>query len=977
MKTRYFLPVVLLIPAIYIAQNTKTQGSVTFRLIFGESDTAPTGWDGTIQAAGARITRIEPWRAGEEDRIDGSRGWKLTTAASAPGTDQRLGKIAPKGVLVTAENTDEQTRFDVTTPNGNFSFTPATASFIHSGGAIGGRVRIERVPIVMPIVKADGDQDNPAMALSGDTVYLTYTEFSHSNREAESFAQRKQAPANYDWLSRPAGGDQIMLIRYSKSQRTWSKPEAVSPRHEDCMRSTVSVDGRGRVWVVWSANRGGNFDLYARYSDKGRWSNEVRLTSNPGTDINPVATTNSAGRVWIAWQAYRGGNLEILAAAQSGDRFTAEQRVSSSLSSNWDPAIAAGPNGEIAVTWDTYEKGNYDVYARIIKFTNAVEMAAPIAIASSVNFEARSSAAYDRDGGLWVGYETSAEKWGKDFGVYDTKGVSLYRGQTVHVRCLKDGQLYEPQGSLDRALKFAPGLTGREGGPNMKRTNPGMANVTVQGPRNSFPRIAADSNGQIYLTFRSGAGLRSQIGTIFHQYLTFYRGGDWTPAVEIPSTNGPVDLRPAIIAVAPGDLLMAAITDHRKPTSGPVGEETTGSGSENLDRTLMAAAMQTAANPQAPVLMAYTPSAIPKIAPEIVAERADIKTMRDYRVQLPAGKFQVLRGEFHRHTEFSADGGADGPLIDAYRYMIDAAGMDWGGCCDHDNGGGREYAWWLQQKLTDAYRLGSSYVPMFSYERSVAYPEGHRNLIFIQRGVRPLPRLPKTAPDSPSTAAPDTQMLYRYLRQYRGVAASHTSGTGMGTDWRDNDPILEPVVEIYQGERQNYEMPGAPRTMTEDYAIGGYRPLGFIANALKKGFRLGFESSSDHISTHISYCNLWVSSPTREGVMDAFRKRRIYGSTDNILADVRCGGHFMGEEFALNSPPVIRVHLIGTGPFAKVHIIRDGNEVYSTSPHTKEVNFEWRDAAPPAKGTTSYYYVRGEQADGQLVWASPMWIHFI
>jgi hypothetical protein len=67
--------------------------------------------------------------------------------------------------------------------------------------------------------------------------------------------------------------------------------------------------------------------------------------------------------------------------------------------------------------------------------------------------------------------------------------------------------------------------------------------------------------------------------------------------------------------------------------------------------------------------------------------------------------------------------------------------------------------------------------------------------------------------------------------------------------------------------------------------------------------------------------------------------------------------------------------LSGTGPFAKVHIIRDSAEVYTTSPQSKEVTFEWRDAAPPAKGSTSYYYVRGEQADGQLVWASPMWIH--
>jgi len=71
------------------------------------------------------------------------------------------------------------------------------------------------------------------------------------------------------------------------------------------------------------------------------------------------------------------------------------------------------------------------------------------------------------------------------------------------------------------------------------------------------------------------------------------------------------------------------------------------------------------------------------------------------------------------------------------------------GCCDHDNGGVREYTWWISQKFTDAYMLAGKFVPMYYYERSVAYPEGHRNIIFPNRGVRPLPRLPVTSPTSP------------------------------------------------------------------------------------------------------------------------------------------------------------------------------------------------------------------------------------
>ena len=54
----------------------------------------------------------------------------------------------------------------------------------------------------------------------------------------------------------------------------------------------------------------------------------------------------------------------------------------------------------------------------------------------------------------------------------------------------------------------------------------------------------------------------------------------------------------------------------------------------------------------------------------------------------------------------------------------------------------------------------------------------------------------------------------------------------MGTDWRDNDPAVEPMVEIYQGDRQNYERPGAPRCPTAEYSIGGWEPLGFVNLAL-------------------------------------------------------------------------------------------------------------------------------------------------
>ena len=147
-------------------------------------------------------------------------------------------------------------------------------------------------------------------------------------------------------------------------------------------------------------------------------------------------------------------------------------------------------------------------------------------------------------------------------------------------------------------------------------------------------------------------------------------------------------------------------------------------------------------------------------------------------------------------------------------------------------------------------------------------------MIFTRRGIRTLPRMPISARDNPQPA-PDTQMLYKYLHLFDGICASHTSATSMGTDWRDNDPKVEPFVEIYQGARQNYERPGAPRCPTADDSIGGWEPLGFVNLALKKGYRLAFESSSDHGSTHISYALVYAENSSREAIFKAMQQRHV------------------------------------------------------------------------------------------------------
>jgi hypothetical protein len=348
---------------------------------------------------------------------------------------------------------------------------------------------------------------------------------------------------------------------------------------------------------------------------------------------------------------------------------------------------------------------------------------------------------------------------------------------------------------------------------------------------------------------------------------------------------------------------------------------------------------------------------------------------------------RIVRGDLHRHTELSTDGGgrADGSLVDFFRYMIDVADMDFGAVTDHNAGGDNEYWWWYINKLTDVYFVPGRYTALFGYERSATFPNGHRNIIHPYRNI-PIVKFHfrGDAPEHWSTYEAvsrdmvdnETKLLYDRIRRTGGIAISHTSATNMGTDWRDNDPELEPVVEIYQGARTNYEHEGAPRSAPKPPGAvppeSQYRPEGFIWNAWQKGYRLGVEASSDHNSTHISYSMVVTANPGRNGVIEAIRKRHTYAATDNIVLEMWMGEHFMGEEFRAAAPPPLRIKVLGTANVAKVSLIRNAKYIYEAKPGKRDVSLEYRDDAP--EPGTSYYYARIEQEDGQIAWASPIWV---
>jgi hypothetical protein len=976
-----------------------TSAQIGVRVLLGVTDETSVNWDGSVTAEGARVTRLDPWRFGKEDELQSDNSWKVSTRPVLSFL-HLVFKLTPpvgdNGVIVWLSEDNPNAEIKVKTTQGNFAFRLSALPYGKFLYELGGRVAVDRVPANWQLTNSPDEEDYPAAAAgSNGEIWLAYLQFRHNPNHDKLRAPLTEPSKDFSQFSEPTGGDRLVVKHFADNK--WSDPIAVTASGGDLYRPAIALDGKGRPWIFWSDNRDkkGIYELRARVLENGSPGGEISISKASGSDVFPVATADAQGKVWVAWQGWRNGKAAIFAATEQGDEFTAPQAVSTSSANEWNPAIAADSRGRVTVAWDSYRNGSYDIYARTATATSTWD--AEIPVAATARYEAYPSIAYDLQGRLWIAYEEGAEGWGKDWGAHISTGVPLYDARAIRLVGLDpSGRLLDPGVDPGVVLPGIAGFrsdttTGKQANntgwekpdPELwKRRAPNAHPFPGANPRNSLPRLSVDASGRIWLAFRTNAPLVwGPLGTSWTEYVTSFDGQQWINPIFLFRTDNLLDNRPALVSRGPGDLVVIGSSDSRREAElllkrGWSLKDLMGYGGAdpfNNDLYANVIALPPAQSPIAGQDLGAPPPAT--IIANADSQRADDKAVRDYRVQSGRENLQIVRGEFHRHSEVSMDGGTDGSLLDQWRYVLDAADLDWVGCCDHDNGGGREYSWWITQQLTDIFYAPGKFAPLFSYERSVQYPEGHRNVIFAQRGVRNLPRLNPLSDENATGHAPDTQNFYGYLKKYNGITASHTSGTDMGTDWRDNDPDVEPIVEIYQGMRQNYEIPDGPRTNTAKDSIGGWRPKGFVSDALQKGYKLGFQASSDHISTHQSYANVLVTSDTREALMDAIRKRHIYASTDNIIADVRSGSHLMGDVFTTDTPPDFSVKLIGTAPFTKVVIVKDNQSVYTTTPGSRQVEFRWRDYAPEP-GKRSYYYVRGEQQNGEIVWASPFWITY-
>jgi hypothetical protein len=328
-------------------------------------------------------------------------------------------------------------------------------------------------------------------------------------------------------------------------------------------------------------------------------------------------------------------------------------------------------------------------------------------------------------------------------------------------------------------------------------------------------------------------------------------------------------------------------------------------------------------------------------------------------------------GDIHGHSGLS-DG--TGTPEDYYDFARDVSGLDIAALTDHADHGTIRLegkVWERIKAVANKMYMPGHFVTFVAFEWT-NWTYGHRN-VYYRDGDGPVFRSFDPPTDTP-------RELWEKISSYEAMTIAHHVGGGpVPIDWSIPPGEKEWLVEIasIHGSSEYYGCKS-----------GIYHPQEghFVRDALALGYKLGIMASGDTHDGHpgrrsinapiTGIMGVYATELTREAVWEAFRKRRVYGTSGpKIILNFRVCDSPMGSEveWPVSKGPVsIAFRAICCDNVDRIEIIRNGVPVFIDKGEGVYVQFLIEDPEPP--DGTSWYYARVIQKDGNMAWSSPVWV---
>ena len=620
-------------------------------------------WDGEVSIDGGQISSLSPWKMFDGDRILGPASWRYRSGRERRHIKSGMQKLpeppgepAPGGVFVHGEGSGA-TRLSFRTLGGDFELRLDQLAWGEPLRALAGAVEIQRLPGATKLSERRRENDFPSVAVAPDgSVWAA-------------------------WQSFDGASDTVRLAHWMDGQ--WNDNTPLPGSRGRAWSPSVVVDNEGVAWVFWAQQTGDNWDLFVATHHGGEIRGPHRLTTNPGADFHVKAVRDSAGRIVIVWQGERDGFSRVLLKYHDDEGWSRTVHVSDGdKSSNaWAPAICADSAGQVHVAWDSYRNGDYDVWLRSLR--PGAPAGSEVLVTAAPRYEANAAIACDSQDRVWLAWESGPTHWGKDLAEElpgDGPGAALGDPMHVEVRVYEGGVAKAPVGSVRAAFPENERLIER------------------------YPALSVDGQDRVWLLFRHQTvkGQTDNYSTTrgrghWASYLASYSSDRWSPAAYLPASSGRIS---SFGALAPSP-------------EGGVWAVWNGSNRNWLEilepqENHIYAGLVPPTTQAAPELRPFIATAYERTADLHAAEPEDLGRVREYRAETPQASYRIVRGDLHRHSEFSRDqgNGRDGSTLDFYRYMLDAAAMDFGALTEHSDGYDARWTWHIQ-KLADLFHRPS------------------------------------------------------------------------------------------------------------------------------------------------------------------------------------------------------------------------------------------------------------------------------
>ena len=191
---------------------------------------------------------------------------------------------------------------------------------------------------------------------------LTQLTFGNNDETAPSITQSTDGKIWVVWSSNRTGNYNLFYKTSSNAGRTWSAEIQLTSYGSDDKAPAVMQASDGKIWFVWSRKMNAtNDDIFYKTFDGSNWSSEIRLTTYigfgdyPGFDRQPAIMQANDGKIWIFWTRFMSsGDWDILVKTFNGTSWTNERNLTGDPGNHdTDPTAFQAQDNTMYLFWSS------------------------------------------------------------------------------------------------------------------------------------------------------------------------------------------------------------------------------------------------------------------------------------------------------------------------------------------------------------------------------------------------------------------------------------------------------------------------------------------------------------------------------------------------------------------------------------------------------------------------------------------------